>query len=70
MNIKVLYRLAIFAIITEILIFEIILMRARRDKRSSRSRRSTAQFIKHWLRAARRGERRAVARRLAAANVW
>jgi len=35
---KVSYRLAIFAIIIEILIFEIILMRARRQKRSSRSR--------------------------------
>jgi len=31
MNIKVLYRLAIFAIIIEILIFEIVLMRAPRE---------------------------------------
>jgi len=38
MNIKVSYRLAIFVIIIEILIFEIILMKARREKRSSRSR--------------------------------
>jgi len=45
MNIKVPYRLAIFAIIIEILIFEIVLMRARREKRSSRSRCSSAQFI-------------------------
>jgi len=56
MNIKVPYRLAIFAII-EILILEIVL-RARREKRSSRLRCSPAQFIKHWLRAARwRGKR-------------
>jgi len=46
MNIKVPYRLVIFAIIIEILIFEIILMRARLEKRSSRSRYSPAQFIK------------------------
>jgi len=45
MNIKVPYRLAIFAIIIEILIFEIVLMRAHREKRSSRSRYSPAQFI-------------------------
>jgi len=45
MNIKVPYHLAIFAIIIEILIFEIVLMRARREKRSSRSRYSPAQFI-------------------------
>jgi len=45
MNIKVPYRLAIFTIIIEILIFEIVLMRARREKRSSRSRYSPAQFI-------------------------
>jgi len=32
MNIKVPYRLAILAIIIEILIFEIVLMRARREK--------------------------------------
>jgi len=58
MNIKVPYRFAIFAIIIEILIFEIVLMRARREKRSSRSRCSPAQYIKHWLRAAHwRGER-------------
>jgi len=44
-NIKVPYRLAIFAIIIEILIFEIVLMRARREKRFSRSRYSPAQFI-------------------------
>jgi len=37
MKIKVPYRLAIFAII-EILIFEIVLMRTRREKSSSRSR--------------------------------
>jgi len=48
-NIKVLYRLAIFAIIIEILIFEIVQMRARREQRSSRSRCSPVQFIKHWL---------------------
>jgi len=48
-NRKVPYRLTIFAIIIEILIFEIVLMRARRKKRSSRSRYSPAQFIKHWL---------------------
>jgi len=36
MNIKVPYGLAIFAIIIEILIFEIVLMRVRREKRSSR----------------------------------
>jgi len=46
MNIKVPYRLAIFAIIIKILIFEIVL-RARREKRSSRSRCIPAQFIKH-----------------------
>jgi len=44
-NIKVPYRLAIFAIIIEILIFETVLMRARREKRSSHSRYSPAQFI-------------------------
>jgi len=38
MNMKVPYSLAIFAIIIEILIFKIVLMRARREKRSSRSR--------------------------------
>jgi len=43
MNIKVSYRLAIFAIIIEILIFEIVLMKARREKRSNRSRYSPAQ---------------------------
>jgi len=58
MNTKVPYRLATFAIIIEISIFEIVLMRARREKRSSRSRYSPAQFIKHWLPAARwRGKR-------------
>jgi len=41
MNIKVPYRLAIFAIIIEILIFEIV-MRARQEKRSSHSRYSPA----------------------------
>jgi len=46
MNLKVPYRLAIFAIIIEILIFEIVLMRARRDKRFSHSKYSPAQFIK------------------------
>jgi len=45
MNIKVSYHLTIFAIIIEILIFEIVLMRARREKRSSRSRYSPAQCI-------------------------
>jgi len=45
MNIKFPYSLAIFAIIIEILIFEIVLMRARREKRSSCSRYSPAQFI-------------------------
>jgi len=44
-NIKVPYRLAIFAIIIEILIFLIVLMRPRREKRSSRSRYSPTQFI-------------------------
>jgi len=58
MNIKVPYRLAIFAIIIEILIFEIVLMRARREKRSSRSRYSPAQFIKHWLWAGRWRDKR------------
>jgi len=48
MNIKILYRLVIFAIVIEILIFEIVLMRACREKRSSRSRCSPAQYIKHW----------------------
>jgi len=58
MNIKVSYRLAVFAIIIEILIFEIVLMRARQEKRSSRPRYSPAQFIKHWLPAAHwRGKR-------------
>jgi len=59
MNIKVPYHLAIFAIIIEILIFEIVLMRARQEKRSSRSRYSPAQFIKRWLRV---GEARREAR--------
>jgi len=45
MNIKVSYRLAIFAIIIEILIFEIVLMKSRREKRSNRSKYSSAQFI-------------------------
>jgi len=45
----VIYRLVIFAIIIEVLIFEIVLMRASREKRSSGSRCSPAQFIKHWL---------------------
>jgi len=59
MNIKVPHRLAIFAIIIEIFIFEIILMTACQEKRSSRSRYSPAQFIKRWLSAARwKGERR------------
>jgi len=49
MNIKVPYDLAILAIIIEILIFEVVLMRARREKRSSRSRHSPSQFIKQWL---------------------
>jgi len=44
MNIKVPYHLAIFAIIIEILIFEIVL-KGRQEKRSSRSRYSPAQFI-------------------------
>jgi len=35
-----------------ILIFEIVLMRARQEKRFSRSRYNSAQFIKHWLSAA------------------
>jgi len=38
MNINVPYCLAIFAIIIEIFIFEIVLMSARREKRSSCSR--------------------------------
>jgi len=37
-NVKVLYRFAKFAIISEILIFIFVLMGARRKKRSSRSR--------------------------------
>jgi len=45
MNIKVSYRLAIFAIIIEILIFEIVLMRAHQEKRFSRSTYSPTQFI-------------------------
>jgi len=49
MNIKVPYRLAIFAIIIEILIFEIVLMRARQEKRSSRSRPSMS-IIGCWRR--------------------
>jgi len=58
MNVKVPYHLTIFAIIIEILIFEIVLMRARREMRSSRLRYSPAQFIKYWLWAARwRGKR-------------
>jgi len=61
MNIKVPYCLVIFAIIIEILIFEIVLMRACREKRSSRLRYSPAQFIKHWLWAARwKGKREGV----------
>jgi len=44
-NIKAPYRLVIFTIIIEILIFEIVLMRARREKRSSRSKYNPAQFI-------------------------
>jgi len=57
MNIKVLYRLTIFAIIIKILIFEIALMRARREKRSYCSRYSPVQFIKHWLPARWRSKR-------------
>jgi len=58
MNIKVPYRLAIFAIIIKILIFEIVLMRARREKCSNRSKYSPAQYVNHWLPAARwRGKR-------------
>jgi len=69
MNIKVPYRLAIFAIIIEILIFEIVLMRARREKRSSHSKYSPAQFIKHWLWAARwRGKRGGVPLSLSNSN--
>jgi len=45
MNVKVPYHLTIFAIIIEILIFEIVLMRARREMRSSRLRYSPVQFI-------------------------
>jgi len=57
-NIKVSYRLAIFAIIIEILIFEVVLIRARQEKCFSHSRYSPAQFIKHWLPAAHwRGEK-------------
>jgi len=59
MNIKVPYHFVIFAIIMKILIFEIVLMRARQEKRSSHSRYSPAQFIKHWQPVARwRDERR------------
>jgi len=52
MDIKVPYHFVILAIIIEILIFEIGLMRARQEKRPSRSRYSPAQFTKHWLPAA------------------
>jgi len=57
MNVKVPYRFTIFAIIIEILIFEIVLMRAHQEKRSSRSRYSPVQFIKHWLPAASWGKK-------------
>jgi len=43
MNIKVPYRLAIFVIIIERLIFEIVLMRAREAKRSAPAAQVTAQ---------------------------
>jgi len=58
MNIKVSYCLAIFAIINEILIFEIVLMRARREKRSSCSKYSPVQFINWLLAACQTGKRR------------
>jgi len=63
MNINVPFSLAIFAIIIDILIFEIVLMRVRREKRSSRSRCSPVyQTLAAGGALERQEERRAVAR--------